>query len=448
MYINHIKLKDFRAFRDAEIDFVHPDQDFEKLEMPKPRLSNVNLLLGNNGQGKTTLLKAIALAALGPAVRSSGIFPYRLVRREPETATKRVVPSKQKSVIRSKDTGKLSGYSKNTKNLIESPEDESDFPRAIIEADFTPHLQDHVPFPHIESRIKVTRRGDLEELDWAHPDDKSWHPIYSSSSDAFFFVGYGATRRVEKRTNVDLGSRSSNAFVRAQRVQSLFEESYSLLPLNTWLPQFAHENPGRYTQVLNLIGKLMGKGHYEFAGEMENGEYLFNRGGLKVPFPALSDGYRAFLGWIGDLLYHVCMTAPSGRVLRDNHGIVMVDEIDLHLHPKWQMTVLQTLATELPKVQFIVTSHSPLLVGSLEWMNIILMQPGRNQSSKTQRLERAVHGLDADQILLTDFFGMESTRAQGKNRRLKELSLQAREGDTEAAQKILAEMSRGMESLS
>ena len=129
----------------------------------------------------------------------------------------------------------------------------------------------------------------------------------------------------------------------------------------------------------------------------------------------------------------------------DNRGIVMIDEIDLHLHPMWQMTVLPTIARELPNIQFIVTSHSPLIVGSLEWMNIILMALAPRQASEPRRLEWAVHGLDADQILLTDFFGLESTRAEGKKRALKALTLKAREGDTDAAKRLLDEMSRGLE---
>jgi hypothetical protein len=293
--------------------------------------------------------------------------------------------------------------------------------------------------------VAVIRKGDLESLRWVHSDEKIWHPIFSSSSDAFFFVGYGATRRVEKRSQVDLGSRKSSAFARAQRVQSLFEDAYSLIPMNAWLPEFEQKNPERFKQVVDLIKKLIGKEHYDFTGEMEEGEYVYNRKGLKIPFPALSDGYRAFLGWVGDLLYHVCMTCPEGKKLVDNKGIVMVDEIDLHLHPKWQMTVLPTLGKTFPNIQFIVTSHSPLLVGSLEWMNIIVMVPGPKQSSQAKRIEQAVHGLDADQVLLTDFFGLESTRAIGKSRKLKELTLKAREGDTEAANQLLEQMSRGME---
>src|SRR5208282_6845513 len=86
MYIDAIELRNFRTFRHGEISFVHPQQDFGALGFPRrPQLSNVNLLLGDNGQGKTALLKAIALACLGPAVRDSGIYPFRLIRRGPRT---------------------------------------------------------------------------------------------------------------------------------------------------------------------------------------------------------------------------------------------------------------------------------------------------------------------------------------------------------------------------
>lgn len=427
MYIDTIRLKNFRTFRASQIDFVHPDQKFASpdttgtksrkpaptLDIPKPLLPNVNLLLGNNGFGKTTLLKAIAIAALGPSVPDANLPIYRLIRREPG------------------------------ENTV------SESQAAEIEARFTAHEQDrhgvNFDFEWLESLAIISRIGDLERVRWAHAEQKEWHPIYSAESDAFFFVGYGATRRVEAQERVDPGARQVTSFIRAQRIRSLFEESYSLLPLSVWLPQLETSNPGRFTQVKHLIDRLLTNTGYTFTGLREQGEYLFERSGLRVPFPALSDGYRAYLGWIGDLLYHITQTCPSGKKLVDNQGIVMVDEVDLHLHPKWQMTVLPTLAKTLPNIQFIVTSHSPLIVGTLEWMNIILMKPGAKQTSKAERLEWAVHGLDADQVLLTDFFGLESTRAPGKKRTLKELSLKAREGDTEAAKRLLEEMSKGVE---
>ncbi|WP_343629803.1 AAA family ATPase [Roseateles sp.] len=420
MYIDHITIKNFRTFRNTAIEFIHPDQDFDRLGLTPPPLRNVNLLLGNNGFGKTTLLKAIALACLGPAVGRVGLYPYRLVRTEPESSG----PTASRG-------GRL------------GPEWEG---RAAIDAAFTPHAQDGLGgLPLLLSQVEVRRMGDLEDLVWTGHDDDFWQPIFSEHSDALFFVGYGATRRVEEKQRYDAGARSSRAFARAQRVQSLFRDDHSLIPLNAWLPQYQARNRGRYAQVVGLMNDLLGPGHYEFTGEMEGGEYLFVRQGLRVPFPALSDGYRAFIGWVADLLHHVCMTCPSGKKLVENQGIVMVDEIDLHLHPKWQMTALPTLARALPNVQFIVTSHSPLIVGSLQWQNIITMRPVSRQATELARIESPVHGLDADQVLLTEFFGLQSTRAPGPERQLKSLTLKAREGDSDAALAVLRAMTKGAE---
>lgn len=428
MYINRIDLRNFRTFRRASVQLLHCDQDFAELGLPEPRIKNVNLLLGNNGAGKTTLLKAIALACLGPAVGKSGIYPYRLVRQEPR---KDGPPGSAKSA-----SSTISGRAKQFEAL-----------EGVIQATFTPHLQDRVPrgTVQLESEVRLRRVEDFEDMEWSHHQHDAWKPIFSEKTDALFFVGYGATRRVEQKDRFDSGSRKSRSFGRARRVQGLFEESYSLVPLTSWLPGYRLKNAGRFKQVVNLLNKLVGNGHYQFTGEMEDGEYLFERGGLSIPFPALSDGYRAFLGWVGDLLYHICMTCPSGKKLVENCGIVMIDEIDLHLHPEWQMHLLPTLANALPKIQFIVTSHSPLIVGSLEWMNIVTMQPDGDQATRAERISQPVHGLDADQVLLTDFFGLKTTRAVGRNQKIKLLSLRASQGDSDAARGLLEEMSRGGE---
>lgn len=405
MYIESVTMREFRTFEQVRTSFLHPDKQYGD-DHERPSVTNMNLIIGTNGSGKTTLLKGIALAALGPAVADSGLFPYYLIRREP------------------------------------APEGNRE---ASIKAVFIPNLQDRKnDFPEsvkrVHSHIRIDQLGDLERLRWAHHEDKHWHPIYSRRSDAFFFVGYGSSRRVEKTNRVDEAGRQASSFSRAQRIMSLFDEAYSLLPLSHWLPRYQESDPDRFTEVANLVNRLLGPDRYQFTGDMEDGEYLFQDQNICVPFPALSDGYRALLGWIGDLLYHICETCPKGKPLAENQGIVMIDEVDLHIHPGWQMRLLPEIARQLPRIQFVVTSHSPLLVGSLEWRNVIVIRDSTDGSS-LERVRVRVSRMDADQILLTDIFGLESTRSASQTHRIRELLADAREGDTEAARKLMAELS-------
>ena len=414
MFINQLTLASVRTFEKAAIPFVHPDMQFarkgipSKKLLPKPRLENVNLLLGDNGSGKSTVLRAIALAAFGPAAKDSGLRDPGIVRR-----TK-------------KDEGARA---------------------AGLTATFTMHEQDRQPQRGVESKLVIQRKGELELYHFLGSDDWPWDPVYESDNDALFVVGYGATRRVERPENFDMGARTKNRFARAQRVASLFEDSFSLIPLTYWLPKLKETNKGRYTEVIALLNRLLGPGHYRFTEQLERGDYLFERGGLHIPFQLLSDGYRAFIGWVGDLLYHLCFGSPPGAKLAASSGIVMVDEIDLHLHPLWQMKVIGTVARALPRMQFVFTSHSPLVAGSLEWMNIVTLKVKGTNRTEVRRFREGVHGLDVDQILLTKFFGLKSTMAPVKRRRLEALTDRIRSGDKKAPLELIKELSSGTEDL-
>jgi hypothetical protein len=411
MYIGDIEITDFRCFSKAKISLLHSGRNFKALDMPRPRAPNVNIVLGDNGKGKTALLMAIGLSCLGPAIGSSGIYPFYFVRRPPGEN------SKNPPVV------------------------------ASISATFSPHEQDRMPLDDmLSSRVEITRRGDLEEMSWGLQNEKYWHPIFLEESEAFFFVGYGAGRRVERRERTDIGSRKTSSFIRAQRIMSLFEDDFPLVPLDSWLPQLSSSDRDRYLEVIGLINRSLRKTNVEILEKSnKKTEMAYLSRGRKVPFRALSDGFRAYLGWIGDLLYHLHIASRRGLQLVRNRGIVMVDEIDLHLHPKWQMSAVTDIAKELPCLQFIVTSHSPLVVGSLQWMNMIVMRNARDYSTSPRRIPHAIHGLDADQVLLTEFFGLRSTRAKSKERRLKSLSIRARTGDQRAAEELLEEMSSGTE---
>lgn len=90
--------------------------------------------------------------------------------------------------------------------------------------------------------------------------------------------------------------------------------------------------------------------------------------GKKLPFALLSDGYRNVIGMIADIAFRMAVLNPflEENTITETTGIVLIDEIDLHLHPEWQRKIVGDLKRVFPKVQFIVTTHSPFIIQSLD----------------------------------------------------------------------------------
>src|SRR5258708_28541290 len=90
MYVSSLEMENLRCFEKANVSLLYPG----KADRPRQVLANVNLLLGVNGAGKTTVLKAIALAVLTPVLESSGFVPYCLVRRPKRPPGRRKKPAR------------------------------------------------------------------------------------------------------------------------------------------------------------------------------------------------------------------------------------------------------------------------------------------------------------------------------------------------------------------
>ncbi len=416
MYIKSLEIENLRVFAKVKLGFQYPGKPVVKGAVPA--FPNVNLILGNNGQGKTTVLRAIALSALSTILKDAGYTPYSMIRRK---------PGKESMKAGEKDEAVLTG------TFVFHDQDVGS--RSDV-------LNDN-PY---DTRVVIERKTHLERIrdDGSRTEsDSVWEKMYDNDSPAFLVVGYSATRRVEEPQNYDAAARNRKA-LRYQRIAGLFQESFSMIPLERWLPDLKSRNRGRYTQVIHLIDKLLEK-PFRFVGDFRREEYYFRQGASSVPLGALSDGYRAHVGWISDLLYHICKGCPSGKKLTETRGIVMVDEVDLHLHPSWQRTVVPALSKTFPALQFIVTTHSPIITGSLYSDNIWVMQEKRGRSVAVS-LEGKIHGLNADQILVSHYFGLESSRSPSMQKKMHDVNLRALAGDKDASLEMLQYLSRGIES--
>jgi len=431
MHLSHLHIENLRSIADAQLTLNAPGT-------PGLAVPNVNVLLGDNGAGKTTVLRAMALAALGPALAySSGFIPDNLIRRLPGPTApaaksgKATKGSKPAKAVRSIESGQATATVHLAKEEL-------------------PAGANALARKPLALTGRIERVGDAERLAWSMTDSKLAGLVektqYDLSSRAFFAVGYGATRRVELSTSGDTSARQKARSNHYQRVAGLFEEGMTLVPLSLWLPGYARQNRGRHTQVIHLLNRLMPPACriQDKATDTPTGtEHLFEMNGVALPFRALSDGYRAYIGWVGDMLYHLCMGAPSGGKLVDTRGLVLVDEIDLHLHPEWQRSVVPLLAASLPHMQFVITTHSPLVVASMESANLYMLG-SEDGATRIHRLPERVQGRTAEQILLSPYFGLQSTRAPAVADAMKDLARSAAGGDAAASLAYLKALSSGV----
>jgi hypothetical protein len=270
--------------------------------------------------------------------------------------------------------------------------------------------------------------------------------LFSDDSPAFFLVGYGSYRYLLDASDFEPTSfqRKRRRF-RYQRVAGLFEDHLGLVPLGSWLPRVRQEEPGRFSEISELLDELLPQ-EARFTRERDAAnEYVFHYYGVPVPLGALSDGYRAYIAWVSDLLYNISLSAPKKTRLRDARGVVLVDEIDLYLHPEWQREVVPTVARALPNLQFVLTTHSPIVAGTLSSQNIFVLEMDGAGASTIHQLAEPIHGLNADQILVSDYFGLHTSRAPGAEDELQQLSERAMSGDSEAAVTFLKKLTSGTE---
>ena len=116
--------------------------------------------------------------------------------------------------------------------------------------------------------------------------------------------------------------------------------------------------------------------------------------GVELNVTQLSDGERNMLALVGDMARRLSVLNPSMSNPNLGQGVVLIDEIDLHLHPKWQRTVVGSLERTFPNCQFIITTHSPQIIGELAAESVMLLRDGCFLGHPERSL-----GLDSGEVL-------------------------------------------------
>ncbi|MFY7787996.1 MAG: AAA family ATPase [Thermoflexibacteraceae bacterium] len=139
----------------------------------------------------------------------------------------------------------------------------------------------------------------------------------------------------------------------------------------------------------------------------------FKERGFVVDFFSLSEGYKSVIAWVIDLIIRLSENQPRVEKLEDFVGVVLVDEINLHLHPKWEYTMISKLRKWLPNIQFIFTTHSPItILGASEDAVFyrLYKENGLTKVSEPMYNQKLNH-LMANSIITSPLFDLESARS-------------------------------------
>ncbi len=251
--------------------------------------------------------------------------------------------------------------------------------------------------------------------------------IWSNSSKGWFACGYGPFRRVfgasadAQRT---MTAPRTNAWV------TLFKEEASLLEADKWMRDLDYqalegkqEKEKERDILLQILRDDFLPRAIRIEGISSSGLLLKDGNNVDLTWTAMSDGYRAALALLVDILRHMIQAFGvenlvedvNGRLQITHSGVVLIDEIDAHLHPEWQREIGFWLKGHFPKVQFLVTTHSPIILQAADPNGIfVLPEPGSSDKPRalTHDEYQKIIASRPDSILLSPAFGLENTRSQ------------------------------------
>ncbi len=287
------------------------------LAAPPANLGQWTVILGPNGVGKTTLLRSLALAlrnASAPSIWPKGTFANAWTRARADGDSTPIEP------------------------------------RICVKlADGSTHL------------TRIHENGSLTITQTPRQSQPALFPLFAYGCRRGSALG-GTAREVDL-SNTD-----------GPEIATLFDEGADLIHAETWLIGMDGDAPKNplsrivFDVAIAALKTLLDVANIEVA---ERRVWITEHGKPRLPFSALSDGYLTSAGWLLDLIarwveislrHHLPLAADFMQTMR---GLVLIDEIDLHLHPRWQIEAITRTRRLLPQMSFVVTTHNPLtLVGA------------------------------------------------------------------------------------
>jgi hypothetical protein len=321
-----------------------------RLDLPAgsdPTLGDAYVLAGENGTGKTTILMAIA-EALGQGFEWFG--PTGLGQRF-RSLMSRVEVATTHGVHR------VSGWGDKDDTSVLTPE--------------APAFSSTV---HDGKRYSQHGAPDNRALKWGGP------ATGLNSTTDFAAFAYSGTRRVDA---VSVGAIQPLQTPPLEGALAMVSGGQPSHPLAQWLANTRAEaafaaQDGDLTRAASLradvdaiaraLSEVTGKA-VVLGGGSRNGDYSpwVELDGVRLGFDVLPEGLKSLLAWLGDLVMRLSRTRWVDELpFRERQLLLLLDELDVHLHPRWQRAVLPMLQRTFPRAQLVVSTHSPFVVGSAD----------------------------------------------------------------------------------
>ncbi|MBF0182095.1 MAG: AAA family ATPase [Magnetococcales bacterium] len=381
MYLKKITLRNIRGFKELDFD----------LERPGNQYAGWTVFTGGNGSGKSTLLKAVALCLVGCDTARSLLPDFNgWIRKGAEQEVSFI----QLDIVRigMDDYVTQAVYPQN--DLIKM----------------------EVVFKHNERHTNIQNILPMS-IDGF---------ILRQNPHGWFSCGYGPFRRMFGASTEAVRQMVSPT---TERFVTMFHEAASLAEADQWLKTLKHKTlEGRQeeTDLLKLILEILSDALLPNDVVLDrvdsDGLWLKDRGGTRLSWSDMSDGFRSVLALMVDILRHLVNAygirdlydrGGDGEIRIKRSGVILIDEIDAHLHPSWQQEIGFWLKRHFPKIQFLVTSHSPLVCQAAD-QNGIFVLPDDDDSppGPITPLDHArIIASRPDTILLSPAFGLQNTRS-------------------------------------
>lgn len=380
-------LPGYPAFRVSRFRLrnIGPFSDTGEVELRK----DINIFLGDNAAGKTTMLRCLALAAVGPVAANEVEDSASSYLRK---GTQRGIIEVLFEIVPDPDVeGAEAGYFVVALQIVSGS------------SRFSPASSADITIRHPDLSVSELANG-AETLATLRSEGRTQFG---------FATGYGAIRTFgESRVSLqsELKKREN------EWVLSLFEPEAPLVHPEVFAKLVRGDTSnieaspprGLSEAMVQMLQKSLRKLFPDVKSFKDDDHSDLELNGVSLHFKDLSEGYRSLMALLGHLLRCSLKIRNWQHDPTQIDGITLVDELDIHLHPAWQVHVADDFRQAFPNLQLIASTHSPLVVAALKKDNVLIMQRQEDGSMLITRPELDPQGLGVAGIL-TGLFGLSST---------------------------------------